>query len=135
MNKKLLLASIALIGGLSSVSAMACQQPKVENRFDYGQIGCLNEGLAVVKPNGKRYGYMNASGDVIIRFQYDDAGRFKEGLAPVKLQGKWGYIDKSGSTKIEHQFDYAGDFESGKANVRKDGEYYKIDKNGKKIDK
>lgn len=80
----------------------------------------------MVKPNGKRYGYMNASGDVIIRFHYDDAGRFKEGLAPVKLQGKWGCIDKSGSTKIEHQFDYTSDFESGKANVRKDGEYYKL---------
>lgn len=38
MNKKTLLASIALIGGLSSVSAMACQQPKFENRFDVGRL-------------------------------------------------------------------------------------------------
>lgn len=30
MNKKLLLASIALIGGLSSVSAIACQHQKLK---------------------------------------------------------------------------------------------------------
>lgn len=132
MNKKLFVG-VALIAGLSSMSAMACQEPKVSSRFDYSQIGCLNEGLAAVKPHRERYGYLNAAGDVVIRFQYEDAGRFKEGLAPVKLQGLWGYIDKSGSTKIGHQFDYAGDFESGKANVRKNGEYYKIDKNGNRV--
>ncbi|MDO4699532.1 MAG: hypothetical protein Q4A69_02440 [Moraxella sp.] len=37
MNKKLLFVGVALIAGLSSMSAMACQEPKVSSRFDYSQ--------------------------------------------------------------------------------------------------
>lgn len=133
MNKKLLIVSVAILGSsLFSASAMACQQPNV-NRFDYSQLGCLNEGLAVAKPNGKKYGYLKQDGEVAIPFQYEDAFRFKEGLAPVKKNGKWGYIDKSGDVIIRYQYEYASDFLNGKASVRLNGKMIKIDKSGNEV--
>ncbi len=32
----------------------------------------------------------------VIPFKYDEAKSFSEGLALVKLNGKWGFIDKTG---------------------------------------
>jgi hypothetical protein len=45
------------------------------------------------------------------------AGRFSDGLAAVKLNGKWGYIDKDGKTVISPQFDQAVPFQNGLAQV------------------
>jgi hypothetical protein len=35
----------------------------------------------------------------VIPLKYDDAGDFSEGLAPVKLNGRWRFIDKSGKER------------------------------------
>ena len=60
--------------------------------------------------------------------QYEDAGPFSEGLAPVKKGGKWGYIDEDGKTVIPFQYDLAFPFSEGKAVVATLGtagdEYY-----------
>ncbi len=42
-----------------------------------------------------RMGYVDKKGEVVIDFIFEDAGPFAEGLAPVKIDGKWGYIKKS----------------------------------------
>ena len=59
----------------------------------------FSEGLARVRvrvqPRGKypyKYAYIDKTGRMVIRPQFDDAGDFSEGLAPVRLNGKWGYI-------------------------------------------
>jgi hypothetical protein len=41
-----------------------------------------------------RMGYVDKTGAVVIDFIFEDAGPFVEGLAPVKIDGKWGYIRK-----------------------------------------
>ena len=41
----------------------------------------------------------------ICPIKYDDVWDFGEGLAPVKLNGKWGYIDKTGKEVIPCIFD------------------------------
>jgi hypothetical protein len=45
----------------------------------------------------------------VIKPQYEDARGFGEGLAAVKMGGKynhkWGFIDKNGKVIIEPQFD------------------------------
>ena len=33
--------------------------------------------------------------------EYDEAWAFQEGLAAVKLQGKWGFADKTGKVVIQ----------------------------------
>ena len=46
--------------------------------------------------NGK-YGFkLKSSGEIVISSKYDVAGSFSEGLAYVRLNGKYGYIDKTG---------------------------------------
>lgn len=44
-----------------------------------------------------RYGFIDKAGDVAISLQYDDAGPFLDGRAPVKVDGEWIYIDASGN--------------------------------------
>ncbi|QZY57530.1 WG repeat-containing protein [Crassaminicella profunda] len=43
-----------------------------------------------------KYGFINKEGKLIIKAEYDKVRSFSEGLAPVKINGRWGYIDKNG---------------------------------------
>ena len=42
------------------------------------------------------WGYIDPSGKYVINPQFDEAGDFEDGLAPVRIGAKWGYIDKTG---------------------------------------
>ena len=53
----------------------------------------------------------------VIAPQYEAAGQFSDGLAPVKQNGKWGYINTDGETVIPFQYDIAGLFNEGYAIV------------------
>ncbi|EDJ0203504.1 WG repeat-containing protein, partial [Campylobacter coli] len=50
-------------------------------------------------------GFIDKSGKIVIEPIFDDIWDFREGLAGVKLNGKWGFIDKSGKIVIEPIFD------------------------------
>ena len=50
---------------------------------------------------------------VKVQRQYDEAERFSEGLAPVKMDGKWGFIDKNGVMIIQPKYDYVAGFSNG----------------------
>jgi hypothetical protein len=90
--------------------------------------------LFLIRHNGK-YGYMNKSGMVVINPQYDDGGRFREGLAPIKQDGLWGYLGKNGHILISPQYQEVGGFFNGLAPVKIDGKWGFIDTKGKiKID-
>ena len=43
--------------------------------------------------NGK-YGYVNKIGKLAIPLKYEKVSYFSEGLAAVKLNGKWGFISR-----------------------------------------
>jgi len=105
------------------------------------------EGLCAVRmdPLGpKRWGYINTSGAVIVKGQYDWAMPFKEGIGRVGLMigepylkdgapahdGKEGYIDKTGKPLTELKFEKAWDFSDGMAQVRLNGKWGYIDKTG-----
>lgn len=102
-----------------------------------------------VEKDGK-YGYIDKTGKVVIPIQYDSAGPFSEGLAPVVVDaklvdvevteygtggappvkkvekrlvgGKYGYIDSTGKMVIP-PYDYAGEFSEGLAMVAVGGEW------------
>ncbi|MCX7596880.1 MAG: WG repeat-containing protein [Fischerella sp.] len=66
-----------------------------------------------------------------IQPQFDGVGSFSEGLAEVKVDGKWGYIDKSGNIVIQPQFDETDKFSEGLAKVWIAGQNWGyIDKTG-----
>ena len=87
-----------------------------------------------IKSNGKFLnGYMDLSGNWVIKPQFTLAHQFSEGLAAVKLNGKYGYINYKGDLLIKPQFDEAYEFNDGLALVKSKNKYFYISKNGKKI--
>ncbi|HBK2048805.1 TPA: WG repeat-containing protein [Campylobacter coli] len=48
---------------------------------------------------------MDKNGEFAIKPKFDDIWDFSEGLAKVKLNGRWGFIDRSGKFVIEPKFD------------------------------
>lgn len=81
-------------------------------------------------------GIHKQNGEIIIEPQFDLAGHFSDGLAAVKLNGKWGYIDKDGKTVISPQFDQAVPFQNGLAQVvvrSSPPKFGYVDKTGKYI--
>ena len=83
------------------------------------------------KEVGKKKKYK--TGDVVMPFKYDEAYNFSEGLAPVKLNGKYGFIDKSGKEVVPIQYDNVCDFTEGLAGVKLKGKWGFIDKSGKEV--
>ena len=58
---------------------------------------------------------------------------FSEGLAAVRLEGKWAYVDKFGKIQINPKFSSASIFRSGIASVKLNGKWAYIDKSGRTI--
>lgn len=80
-----------------------------------------DDSYAAVKIDGK-WGFADASGEVVIEPEYEDARSFSNGLAAVRYAGKWGFIDLDGNMVIDTQFEDARDFdEQGSVFVRREG--------------
>lgn len=117
------------------------------SRFYQNAEDCT-EGLCAVRmdPLGpKMWGYINTSGIVIVKGQYDWAEPFKEGIGRVgimigepylkngapALDGKEGYIDRTGKQITLLEFDKAWDFSNGMGQVQLKGKWGYIDKTGR----
>ena len=72
-----------------------------------------------------KWGFVDAEGELVIDYTYENAESFGNGLAAVYTDGKWGYIDMDGNLIIAPQFLAATRFsKSGTAAVKmeEDGE-------------
>lgn len=92
-------------------------------RYSEGLIGCPN--------NYARHGYTDGLGKIVIPYKFEEVASFSEGLARVKIKGKYGFINNTGAYVIDPQFDYARDFVNGIALVQKGNKYGYIDTLGK----
>ncbi len=94
--------------------------------------GDFSGGLAAVCQNApQRCGYIDRSGTLAIKPQFDSASTFSEGLASVLVSGKWGYINTSGKIVINPQFDGATAFSGGLAIVSISGHQGTINRQGR----
>lgn len=117
---------------------------RIAPQFDSAES--FSEGLAAVcfnadetkKPStlelllsglSEKCGFVDRAGRLVIEPQFDAAGRFSEGLAPVRVgpnekvlgdpdAGKWGYVDKTGRLALPLQYAHADEFSEGLAAVR-----------------
>ncbi|HEY0003193.1 MAG TPA: WG repeat-containing protein [Pyrinomonadaceae bacterium] len=83
--------------------------------FDTGD---WSEGLLAARddPRGP-YGYIDATGKFVIPPQFDQAEKFSQGLAHVRVVNKHGFIDHTGKFVFPLEFDAADDFFYGIAKV------------------
>lgn len=93
--------------------------------------GQQRKSLYPFTPDGRKWGYVDQSGKVIIEPQFEAALPFSEGLAAVKEKGKYGYIDFAGSMKIAPQFERAKSFSEGIAPVLNGDSWVFLAKDGR----
>lgn len=74
----------------------------------------ISEGLIVIS-DGKRTGYADRKGNVLIPLRFDQGEAFHDGLAAVQFGGLWGFIDKSGELVIPPSFESVSWFDRGTA--------------------
>lgn len=85
--------------------------------FKMGFASDFSNGLAAVCTDGKRWGYINAKGIMVIPPKYETAGPFKDGLARVRINGKYGFINQKGKIVIKPKFAKASNFQNDVASV------------------
>jgi hypothetical protein len=68
-------------------------------------------------PDSSRWGYLDSTGQVVTRFQYDSADDYAGPLALVERGGKFGYLDRLGRERIPIRYEEAEPFRSGVAVV------------------
>jgi len=91
--------------------------------------------------NGKKYGFVNLEGDLVISYAYDAVGAFVNNFAKAQRDGYWGFIDTKGQPITNFKYIEVDDFKYDHAVVKEQrynekGEYSLegvIDKNGKEI--
>ena len=86
----------------------------------YISLWPFSEGLAAVKNQDEKIGFIDKTGVLVIPCVFDVSDAFCDGLCPVQKDGKWGYIDKSGNVVIPLEYDNAYGADSGLASVMKD---------------
>jgi len=80
--------------------------------------------------DGDKQGYARPDGSIAIAPRYERAEQFREGLAPVSLEGHTGFIDKTGRLVIAARFDDAKPFAHGLAAVRVGNSWGYVDHSG-----
>ncbi len=124
MNAKALLTICLVLLGTMSLQAQTEKQ-EIE---DY--IGNCDAN------NICKYGIKEISTDKeLTSLKYDGATVFSaDGLAAVKLNGKWGYVNTKGDVIIPFQYDnIVMAFSFGEAKVTLNGRTFYIDKTGKEV--
>ena len=79
---------------------------------------------------GKKWGFTDDKGKMIIKPQFDWISNFSEDLAAVQSNGKFGFINKIGEIVIPLQFDGVYDFSEGLAVIQIQNKLGYINKKG-----
>ena len=88
----------------------------LKQKFDWFSEHFTPDGLCMVRDyETEKKGFINKKGEYVIKPQFDDANEFSEGLACVKVDGKWGYIDYKGEMVVKPNFVIAQSFSEGLA--------------------
>lgn len=99
----------------------------------YKNVKPFKNGIARVRSNQGKYGFINNKGMEIIPSKYEDAKKISQDLIAVKLKTKWGYFDINGNLIIDFIFDDAFNFREDRAAIKMNSKYGFIDKYGNKI--
>lgn len=90
----------------------------------------FSDDMAVVSEGDGRWCAMDRERNILFGLKCEELCSYSEGLAPVRIGGKWGYADSAGAVTIEPVYDYCGAFSNGCAVVRNGACYGVIDSYG-----
>ena len=81
------------------------------------------------------WGYRDASGELVVAYQYDEAGPFSEGLAAVGRKGDgertlYGFIDPAGEERVPLEYDGVAPCENGFGAVLRESRWAYVDRTG-----
>lgn len=97
--------------------------------FEFEAAKDFTNGIARVK-KGDTWTYVKTDGTMLNPPAADTYGKFSEGLAYFKTEGKVGFIDKNGKPVIDQLFDAVRDFKNGYAAVKQNDKWGVIDRSG-----
>lgn len=83
--------------------------------------------------NGKAYGFLTETGEMISDYEYELAYPFSQGLSCVRKDGKYGFINTKGEVEIPFIYDRANSFSEGLAYFETGGRYGFIDRKGEEV--
>jgi hypothetical protein len=101
---------------------------------DIIQVREFSENLAPFRSSDKKFGFMDTTGKIVIRPQFETVGYFKNGIAWARTtDGIIGFIGTDGEWIIQPQFSFAGNFdsESGLARIKTGSQWGYVDRDGK----
>ena len=80
-------------------------------------------GLAPVRNEAGKFGFVRGDGSVAIEPRFDEARPFVNGLAAVRLNDSWGFIDIAGRMAVEATFEAVRDFADDRAPAMTNGKW------------
>lgn len=86
-------------------------------------IICSAETLIPDQNKKGKWGFVNESGKVVIKYNYDEVTAFDHGVSQVRKGEKWGYIGTNGREVLKIEYDEIGTFKNGLAHIIKGGKY------------
>lgn len=118
----------------------------VSEKYYLNDYKIFSEGLMPIANKSGKYGYIDPSGEIVIKCQFDEARIFRNGRAPIKLGNYCKYIkNNSDVSEIKYlvtdenfhdgDITHATCFYEGKAAIRYNKDCALIGTNGKKIKK
>lgn len=119
---------------------------EVSEKYYLNDYKIFSEGLMPIANKSGKYGYINPSGEIAIKCQFDEARIFRNGRAPIKMGNYYKYIKNSSDLSgikylVTDENFHNGDltnatcFYDGKAAIRYNKDCALIGINGKKIKK
>lgn len=96
-------------------------------------LAVLEEPVLIPYRKGDKWGFCDKNKKIFIPCFFEDADRFSEGLAAVKLNDKWGFIDKTRKEIIPCMYDRVNNFREGLSPVCINDRWAVIDNAGKEI--
>lgn len=67
------------------------------------------------------YGYMDISGNAVIKPRWDECMDFSDGLAAVRKGKLWGFVDRDGNVVVRPKWEHVSNFHEGRAIVLDSG--------------
>jgi hypothetical protein len=106
--------------------------------FQFDKAGLFNDdlGVAIIRTREGEEGFINSNFQVITSINGEDIesiGYFSEGLADIKINGKWGYINSNLELSIDNIYDNVLGFKNGLARVYINSKQGFINKKGEYI--